>query len=205
MKKIVGLTIAAILILALAGTGTWAFFRDTETSSGSLTAGTLDLQVDATSTEVTTFTATDIMPGDSESGTTELTNNGSVNGLLFASASAVTNTETTVEEFNDGGAGELGGAVEMAIYIDVNNNDLYDAGDIGLKNDGSTYTTALDFQTVNSYGGKSWGDTAGIETLNSQASDIFHVDWRFPETGEDQSSCQGDSLSISFTFDLKQS
>ena len=31
MKKILGLTVAAILVMALVGGGTWAYFRDVET------------------------------------------------------------------------------------------------------------------------------------------------------------------------------
>ena len=44
MKKILGLTIAALLVMALVGGGTWAYFSDVETTSDSiLTAGILDL------------------------------------------------------------------------------------------------------------------------------------------------------------------
>ena len=44
MKKILGLTIAALLVMALVGGGTWAYFSDVETTSDStLTAGIMDL------------------------------------------------------------------------------------------------------------------------------------------------------------------
>ncbi len=47
MKKILGLTVAALLVMALVGGGTWAYFSDVETSTGNtFTAGTLDLEVD---------------------------------------------------------------------------------------------------------------------------------------------------------------
>jgi len=43
VKKIIGLSIAALLILALVGGATWALFSDTETSANNtLIAGTLD-------------------------------------------------------------------------------------------------------------------------------------------------------------------
>jgi spore coat-associated protein N len=46
MKKIIGLTIAAIIVIALAGVGTFAFFSDTEVSAtNTFSAGTLDLKV----------------------------------------------------------------------------------------------------------------------------------------------------------------
>ena len=47
MKKIIGLTIAAVLIIGLVGAVTWAYFSDTEESTGNtITAGTLNLTVD---------------------------------------------------------------------------------------------------------------------------------------------------------------
>jgi predicted ribosomally synthesized peptide with SipW-like signal peptide len=61
MKKIIGLTIAAILIIGLVGVGTWAYFGDTEVSSGSLAAGTLDLQVGGGSEAVITAQQTRIL------------------------------------------------------------------------------------------------------------------------------------------------
>jgi spore coat-associated protein N len=46
MKKIIGLAISGLLLLALVAGGTYAYFSDTETSSGnSFTAGTLNLVV----------------------------------------------------------------------------------------------------------------------------------------------------------------
>ena len=50
MKKIIGLTVAALLVMGLIGGGTWAYFTDTETSSGNvLVSGTLDLGLGNTS------------------------------------------------------------------------------------------------------------------------------------------------------------
>jgi spore coat-associated protein N len=46
VKKILGLTIAIVLIIGLVAGGTWAYFSDTETSSGNtFTAGTIDIAV----------------------------------------------------------------------------------------------------------------------------------------------------------------
>jgi len=48
VKKIFGLTISAILVIALAVGGTLAFFNDTETSEGNIfTAGTIDLEINS--------------------------------------------------------------------------------------------------------------------------------------------------------------
>jgi len=45
MKKILGLTIALMLLISMGGIGTWAYFQDTETSTGNVfAAGTPDLK-----------------------------------------------------------------------------------------------------------------------------------------------------------------
>ena len=45
MKKIIGLTIAIVLAVGIFGVATFAYFTDTETSTGNtFTAGTLDLK-----------------------------------------------------------------------------------------------------------------------------------------------------------------
>ncbi len=65
MKKILGLSIAAILVLGIVGVGTWALFSDTETSTGNiLTAGTLDLKTNDLDGVSGTFTSTGMKPGD---------------------------------------------------------------------------------------------------------------------------------------------
>ncbi len=46
LKKLAGLTIAALLVLGVTAGASWSYFRDTETSAGNtITAGTLDLVV----------------------------------------------------------------------------------------------------------------------------------------------------------------
>ncbi len=202
MKKIIGLTLAALLVLAMVGGGTWAYFSDTEASTNNtLTAGTLDLKVDSLDTPVTTFSATGTAPGQSGSGATTLKNSGSLSGSLSVATSNVTNTGGAGgTEFEDG-VGNLGGVAKVAIYIDVDENGSWSAGDIGLKNDGNTYAhpTALDSQTIDSYASKTW---SSIETMASNATDKLHVDWQIPtSTGN---NIQGDSVKFDFTFTLDQ-
>ncbi len=93
MKKILGLTIAALLVVVLVGGGTWAYFSDTESSaSNSLVAGTMDLNIDGGDTAVTTFSVTSAAPGDSGNGSSTLANVGSMSGELDIGFSAITNT-----------------------------------------------------------------------------------------------------------------
>jgi spore coat-associated protein N len=85
MKKIIGLSIAAFLIIALVSGGTWAFFNDTETSSNNVfSAGSLDLKLsDSNQTDLDGVTASfggsNLKPGDSVGpSTVTLKNVGSV-------------------------------------------------------------------------------------------------------------------------------
>jgi predicted ribosomally synthesized peptide with SipW-like signal peptide len=70
MKKIIGLSIAALLIIAMISGGTWAFFNDTEISSNNqFSAGSLDLKLsDSNQTDVDGVTASfggsNLKPGD---------------------------------------------------------------------------------------------------------------------------------------------
>jgi len=105
MKKILGLTIGALLIISMAGTGTWAYFSDTETSSGNtFTAGTLDLKVSNDGNTyadgvTSTWGGTNCKPGDSWSGTVTLKNSGSVtaNHVEIKFANTVTEVATPAE------------------------------------------------------------------------------------------------------------
>ncbi len=205
MKKIFGLTIAAILIMALVGGGTYAYFSDTETSvDNTLTAGTLDLQVGTeggyADDPVTTFSAGNIKPGDTGVGVTTLNNNGSLSGMLAITTSNTTNTAGVGTEFSDG-SGDLGAAAEMAVYIDVNQNGAFNDGiDIGLNTSPGIYTAGpLVYATVNSYALKTWST---LEIMATLAQDDLRVAWRLPSgTGN---NVQGDSVAIDFTFTLDQ-
>jgi len=99
MKKILGLTVAALLVMALVGGGTWAYFSDVETSSANiLSAGTLDLNIDGDNVNVNMLTLSDIKPGDTDGGspgTVELKNVGSITGDLTIATGASTETEST--------------------------------------------------------------------------------------------------------------
>ena len=132
MKKIFGLTVAALMVMGLIGGGTWAYFSDPETSSGNiLTAGTLDLTLDGNDDDIKVIEAlvSDVKPGDNNSEYIELANAGSLEGELDILFSAITNTESTgtTEYESDaiGSGGELGADATMAVWIDVNANGLH--------------------------------------------------------------------------------
>jgi predicted ribosomally synthesized peptide with SipW-like signal peptide len=101
MKKIIGLILAALLIVGIVGGGTWAFFSDSEASqNNTLTAGTLDLQVGATDpcTESISL-GTQILPGDGGNAADWTTTNlGSISGTFRVTFGSVTNYENARSE-----------------------------------------------------------------------------------------------------------
>jgi spore coat-associated protein N len=202
MKKILGLTIAALLVIGAIGGGTYAYFSDTETSvSNTLTAGTLDLNINGGNIAVTTFNVSAVAPGDSGSDNSTLANVGSLLGELDISTSAVTNTPGAGGSEYEGGSGELGANAEIAMYIDVDDSGTFNAGDIGLKSDNTTYAdpTPLAYDIIDNYASKSWNAT---ENMSASASDYFYILWRVPTgAGND---IQGDSVSVNITFVLEQ-
>ncbi len=202
MKKIFGLTIAALLVIGMVSGGTWAYFSDTESSTNnSLTAGTLDLNINGGNIAVTTFTATAVAPGDSGSGNSTLANVGSMGGELDITFSAITNTGGVGGEYGDG-VGNLGASAEIAVYVDVDQSSSWTAGDIGLKSDGTTYSfpTALGYATIDSYASKIYN--AVEANMATSAADGFIVLWRVPAGAGN--SIQGDSVSFDITFVIEQ-
>jgi predicted ribosomally synthesized peptide with SipW-like signal peptide len=86
MKKILGLTIAALLVIAMVAAGTFAYFSDTQASTGNVfTAGTLDIGLSntpgnstATGDATATFSAATWAPGQTASGTLSINNAGNI-------------------------------------------------------------------------------------------------------------------------------
>ena len=84
MKKILGLAIAIVLIIGAVAGATWAYFSDTETTSGNVfAAGMLNLKLrDDNETDQDGVTAswynTNMAPGDSCSGWVDLKNSGTI-------------------------------------------------------------------------------------------------------------------------------
>jgi len=93
VKKILGLALAAFMVMGLVGGGTWAYFSDPETSTATLAGGTLDLVVDGENPWATAYVSvSNMMPGDTEDqASITITNNGSVTADLWFRITSVTN------------------------------------------------------------------------------------------------------------------
>jgi len=213
MKKIIfSLSVVAIVAAVVMG-ATSAYFSDTETSeSNTFAAGTMDLDINGGDTAVTTMTLTDKAPGDSgvETGTA-LKNSGSLDGELDVAMGAVNNypcTDGANGGKNDGteycvaDAGALGANTDMAMYVDINKDDDYDDGtDIGLKSNGSTYTSgALDYDAMDNYSGEAWDSVVATMTTGDEYG--FVIDWQIPTAAGNE--IQGDALKFDITFTLEQ-
>ena len=132
-------TILAVAVIAVGATG--AYFADTETSTGNtFTAGSLDLQL-APGNPIP-FSLTDVLPGDEGTGKLTLTNAaGSVQADLdidlanvIQSENGIIAPELAAGDYANGG--DLWISYEMAAYLDVNQNGVFDAGDIQLTYNG---------------------------------------------------------------------
>jgi len=205
MKKIIGLAIAALIIMSTVGFGTWAYFNDVETSSGNqITAGTLDLTLDGGNSNVNILTGlSNKAPGDTGRLYATIKNVGNLSGEFEVQTGSVTNTgpagSTEYELAHP--TGVLGANCEIAPWIDLDEDDVFDAGsDLALKSDQTVTTTALQWDTVNNFGSKTWDVLMAAMTPNQQAR--FQISWRIPTGAGNE--IQGDSFTIGFTFILEQ-
>jgi predicted ribosomally synthesized peptide with SipW-like signal peptide len=190
MKKILGLTVAALMVMGLVGGGTWAYFSDTETvSSNVMLAGTLDLGLSATSNTSSTgsitgtFSATDWAPGSTENATIYVNNNGNIAmstvNLTFSHGAITDGTPTTVDDWN--GTADSDNLTKMI-----------------------TATTATwGGSPIGSIQGQSLADLAGnstgydIGTLDADTETELFIEWTFSTAATN--GCQGDTVDLTIT------
>ncbi len=114
MRKILGLTIAFMLLIGMGGIGTWAYFQDTETSTGNvLAAGTLDLKTNDVDGVTQTLYASNLKPGDSVSGSITLRNAGSVAGSIVDLGFTYVENDDIVEDLPNMTADETAAMIEV--------------------------------------------------------------------------------------------
>jgi len=209
MKKILGLTVAALLVMGLVGGGTWAYFSDPETTTGNvLTAGTLNLQVGTADPTTANITVSAVAPGDSGSADWLLKNDGTLAGYLDITFTSIVDAENGVNEPEEddvgedgtvaspGTDGELAENLLLLIYIDENDNNTYDAGTDNLTfNDyvkgGSANLTDV---TVDDY--------AMAANYGSGDDKAFRIEWSVSTSVTNL--IQSDSTGFTIEFSLEQ-
>ena len=191
MKKILGLTIAFMLLIGMTGIGTWAYFSDVETSTGNqMTAGTLDLKTDDVDGVSQTLFATNMAPGDTVGPETiSLKNTGSVDGLTLDLAFSYIN--------NDGSPNPAPmTADETAAMLEVTLLKYNTVSLLGSVSDGNsnTWTDIEDLKNA---------DLSGQGRIDASTSKAFQiaVQLRGVETGN---AFQADGITVTMTFTLNQ-
>ncbi|MFC1897775.1 TasA family protein [Chloroflexota bacterium] len=189
MKKILGLTIAFMLLISMGGIGTWAYFQDTETSTGNvLTAGTLDLKTDNVDGVTQTLYTSNLKPGDDTSGSITLKNTGSVAGstldLVFSYIESDNSFNSVDKSAYDTATVielttlNLGGSSLLSSVSDANLNGYRDIED--LKN----------------------ADLTGQSGINPSATQDFTITVQL--RGDTTADFQSDGINITITFTLNQ-
>ncbi len=190
MKKILGLTIAFMLLIGMGGIGTWAYFQDTETVTGNvLAAGTLDLKTNDVDGVTQTLYASNLKPGDSVSGSITLKNAGTVSGstldLVF---SYVENDDITPNPPNMT-------ADETAAVIEVTTLDYGGSSLLGSVSDGNS-NLYIDIEDLKN------ADLTGQTGIDASATKDFTITVQF--RGDASHDFQSDGINITITFTLNQ-
>lgn len=181
MRKILIALLGVLLVAALAGAGTFAYFSDTETSTGnSFTAGTLDLTMN--SNQTIPFSFSNMKPGDSGTITYTFTNAGNIDGYLDLENISVVDTEgaNPESETNITDPGDLSANMDIAVKLDGNlvwSGKLSNWGTAGSLSDllilaGSTRTLEIAWSVSTGVGNDIQGDvvTAGFTAELAQTA-----------------------------------
>jgi spore coat-associated protein N len=196
LKKIIGLAIAALIVITIAGVGTFAFFNDTESSANNIiTAGTLDLKTNDANGVDSVLTVQDLAPGNSVGpATVELKNAGSIDAAHMDIS--VTYSENDGTEPGDPGLAADVSQDEFAAQLKVNTL-RYGATDLLTKVTDANANGFKDIQDVSN------SDLTGLLGLDSAATANFVIEVTLDgaSTGND---FQGDGINITLNFDLQQ-
>ncbi|MEW6769865.1 MAG: TasA family protein [Bacillota bacterium] len=229
MRKILIALLGVLLVAALAGAGTFAYFSDTETSTGNtFTAGTLNLQVgtsDPTSAKIdsSTWASNGMKPGDTGNAATWLVQNtGSLAGDLAIGIGTVTNNENTRYEMETAAGdtsdnvGELSGFLKVAIWLDMDKDGKWDTGDKYLGDNGAVTTAGSGitdqplpeaaYATLDTFSGESYTKTGlGVNIAGNAEMGNFRAEYNFPSSDSpDDDQTQSDSAVFNITFTLTQ-
>lgn len=208
MKKIIGLSIVALMIIGIVGGGTLAYFKNTEPSPGNTFAsGTLNLTVNGVDDGIgiAEFTVTNANPGQTGAGTWTLVNAGNLAGFIDIESIAVTNAENynlatnQAELENDAdttdltGVGELAANMDVVLFVD-------DGAGAGTANNG-----IKDGTEATIYSGKLGSIAATYpQNLALAASGTAYISMTWSVDIAVNNTIMGDSATLNMTFELAQ-
>ncbi|MFC2020628.1 TasA family protein [Chloroflexota bacterium] len=208
MKKILGLTIVALIVMGLVGGGTWAYFSDTETSSGNtFGAGTLDLKVQTENPLVSTLISLGNMyPGQTTSNVTIAVENvGTLPGDLYMRITGVTDSGGTSLGPN-GTSSEPEYVAESGTFIagvaqndNTPNNSISANLTAGVAWSGITAVTNLDGVTL-----ASANNTWSGNFINLAASGSDTIEFNAVLNSLTGNEYQGDNTTFAIEFYLAQ-
>lgn len=201
---------------AAAGAGTFAAFSDTESSTGNtITAGTLNLELNPNTSGTTSITLSNIAPGDSGYLAIELGNTGSIDGNLSSvnigsvsggsfSSTLVTDSDGTPSEFNDPtpADGELDDNLEVDSFVEASGdfNGSVGTGQGSTIGRSSNHANVVSAGTTLSSAVKQ--HSLSGESLNSSELKYFVLNYTLP--GSTKNIVQGDSVEFDVQFVLDQ-
>lgn len=203
MKKTLFTMMALVLVIGLAGAGTFAYFSDTETSTdNTFTAGTLDLTVNGKNGEnVQLFDVSNLKPTSQPRGSYRINNIGSIAGFLDIENISFANYENECVEPEleagdttcgaDPDQGELGAQLNLRMFLDRNTDGSISVGDQMIFNGRvDSLPTSFDLNEPVPAGG-------GVDVV----AEIY--DWW---SGQDinDNLAQSDRLVVNMTFELGQ-
>lgn len=207
MKKIIGLTIAAVLIIGMVGGGTWAYFSDTESTTGNtFTAGTLNLDLSGVGTEGVSFTFDNVVPGSSGNLTWEIVNTGSIEGYVDLENISVVNAENydaatddaEAEDDSDtsdaSGGGELGANLDVVLFWDDGSGTGATAGN-GAQEGSEATIYSGDLDSIS-------GSIGANYSLGTGSTSYISMTWSVG-TGVDN-QIMGDSATLDLDVELAQ-
>lgn len=229
MKKIFGLTVAALMVMGLIGGGTWAYFSDVETSTGNvMTAGTLNLTADVTgggtvSGSVTPgadganefITLSTLKPSDSGTVTFTINNTGNLPGTL---------TIASTVSFAENGAGEPETSATTPTNNNGSNGDLDEYVGVTLTQNingaGATYLLGDATNKVKVSGLEAALDAVADQAIGASQNIVYVLTWEIASdvkgvgvdlkfgTGDDvvadDNVLQSDTATLDITFNLEQ-
>ena len=191
LRKVIGLGIAGLIVLALLAGGLWAFLSDTETSTtNQVTAGTLDLKTNDANGVTQSLYSTGLKPGGTVGpATVTLKNSGSVN------AATVDISFSYAESDGTPNPGTNKTSDEVAAILEVTTLNYDGASQLPQINDGNS-NSYIDLQDLQN------DALTGLTGLNASATKDFQIGLTM-KSGI-SNDFRGDGVSITMTFLLNQ-